>query len=505
MFETSPDLPAFSPDQDAAWEKIAKALAAHGVDLATGETEAREDEQAAHVLAVLGKAGSGKTVLLAALARRLKEMKLLAVQNDWEPRKSPGKRSFAILAPTNKAASVLRNKRVSATTIHRIIYTPVYDPEFEQVAEWLEGTRSTRPETDAMSAEAMDRAANAYGEHGSVAGALAAAGVRGADFITGWKRREAPLDIALVDEASMLDSRQLDDLKAIFGLIVLFGDPAQLAPVGEGGEMVFEALAEPSRLSLSRIHRQAADNPILDLAHMLGDPDVGFDDFAQAVAEAAEHDERVLVAPRVDADLMRESPVLVWRNKTRIRLIAGFRAAHEIPEGALIPGEPLVCDGLELPMKQRKQRVELEARGLVKGAQATYLGPGKKAAYQRVNIAGIDEPGVSVAAIVQIEQPDNAEPILASAARMGAVFLHGAAVTIHKAQGSQWPSVQVFGPDLSAAAWAGQEEAGLPLWKRLAYVAITRAEDRLIWITRSMIARPTQPLGQRGADELRPG
>lgn len=73
---------------------------------------------------------------------------------------------------------------------------------------------------------------------------------------------------------------------------------------------------------------------------------------------------------------------------------------------------------------------------------------------------------------------------------MGAVFLHGAAVTIHKAQGSQWPEVQVFAPDLYAAARSGRIEAGLPLWKRLAYVAITRAEHRLHWVVRSSLARP---------------
>ena len=78
---------------------------------------------------------------------------------------------------------------------------------------------------------------------------------------------------------------------------------------------------------------------------------------------------------------------------------------------------------------------------------------------------------------------------------MGAVFLHGAAVTIHKAQGSQWPEVQVFAPDLYAAAQSGRAEAGVPLWKRLAYVAVTRAEERLVWVTRYALARPTAPLG----------
>jgi exodeoxyribonuclease-5 len=77
---------------------------------------------------------------------------------------------------------------------------------------------------------------------------------------------------------------------------------------------------------------------------------------------------------------------------------------------------------------------------------------------------------------------------------MGATFLHGAAVTIHKAQGSQWPTVQVFSPDLYAAARMGRIEAGHPLWKRLAYVAITRAEERLIWVTRYRLSKPTTPL-----------
>ncbi|MEO1155538.1 MAG: ATP-binding domain-containing protein, partial [Pseudomonadota bacterium] len=136
---------------------------------------------------------------------------------------------------------------------------------------------------------------------------------------------------------------------------------------------------------------------------------------------------------------------------------------------------------------------ELEGHGLVKGAHARFLGNGRKQHYARVDVAGTEEGAISVAAIIQIEQPE-AETLMLSAARMGAVFLHGAAVTIHKAQGSQWPRVQVFAPDLWAAANSGRVEAGVALWKRLAYVAITRAETRLFWVIRNRLAKPADPL-----------
>ena len=155
----------------------------------------------------------------------------------------------------------------------------------------------------------------------------------------------------------------------------------------------------------------------------------------------------------------------------------------------------MICDGLELPLKHRKKRIDLEARGLIKGAQVIYLGPGRKPGFSRLHVVGAEEPRLSAASIVKIEMPDVEEPFIPYAARMGATFLHGAAVTIHKAQGSQWPDVQVFGPDISAAAWSNRNEAGVPLWKRLTYVAITRAQERLHWVVRARLARPAMPLG----------
>ena len=483
----------FSDDQAAAWDRLADILSRAGIDLADDTIAPPDPEAPGSVTAVLGKAGSGKTLLLAELTKALVAAGVEAVSGDYEGRKRRERRTLAVLAPTNKAASVLRGRGVPATTIHRILYTPLYDPEYEKIAEWLAegGPRPVMPDLGDL---ALDRAQAFYEQVKSIPGALAAAGLKGSDFIKGWKRREDPLDVGFVDESSMLDAKGIEDLKEIFQTLVLFGDPAQLAPVGQSGEMAFDTLPARAKLELHRVHRQTQDNPILDLAHALADPALDFESFERMVEEVARRDDRVVWAQRVEADLMARSPVLVWRNVTRIRLIHAFRAAHGAPEDALLPGEPLICDGLELPLKHRKRRIDLEARGLIKGAQVIYLGKGNRDGFSRLHVLGAEEPQVGVASIIKIEKEGEEEPFIPYAATMGAAFLHGAAVTIHKAQGSQWPEVQVFAPDIYAAYRAGRTEAGIPLWKRLAYVAITRAEHRLYWVVRNRLGRPQAPL-----------
>ncbi len=416
---SQPDL-TFSDDQAEAHDRVADLLRSAGVDLDDSLLTPPMSDGKSQVFAVTGKAGSGKTMLLAALYKALEEAGVDVVSGDWEGKRRRDRRTLAILAPTNKAASVLRTRGVPATTIHRILYTPpVYDPEYEKIAEWLAGN-GEKPEIEGLTDEALERARVFYEANKSIPpGALAAAGLRGSDFITGWKRRDDPLDIGFVDESSMLDEKQFEDLREIFPTLILFGDPpAQLAPpVGQSGQMVFDTLGERRKIELSRIHRQADDNPILDLAHALADPQLGgFEAFEQMIHEAARRDDRVVVAPpRVDADLMARSPVLVWRNKTRVRLIRAFRGAFDAPDTALLPGEPLICDGIELPLKHRKKRIDLEARGLIKGAQCVYLGgPGRKpGGFSRLYVfGGAEDPQVSAASIIKIELPDEEEPFI---------------------------------------------------------------------------------------------
>jgi len=176
-------LPAliFSEDQAEAHDRVAEMLRGAGVDTDEGTTlpAGKGGEQ---VMAVVGKAGSGKTMLLAELTKALGEAGVETVSGDWEGRRRKDRRTLAILAPTNKAASVLRGRGVPATTIHRVLYTPVYAPEFEALAEWLAG-QGEKPEVEGMTEEALSRAYAFYQGHKSIPGALAAAAVIVADLL----------------------------------------------------------------------------------------------------------------------------------------------------------------------------------------------------------------------------------------------------------------------------------------------------------------------------------
>ncbi|MEO0389098.1 MAG: AAA family ATPase, partial [Pseudomonadota bacterium] len=121
--------PVLSDDQNGAWHGIAALLAKGGVNLDAATLTPLAEREEAAALAVLGKAGSGKTLLLAEMVAALDRAGVEVISADWEGRRRKDRRTLAVLAPTNKAASVLRGRGVAATTVHRILYTPVYDPD----------------------------------------------------------------------------------------------------------------------------------------------------------------------------------------------------------------------------------------------------------------------------------------------------------------------------------------------------------------------------------------
>ena len=99
-------LPALSPDQSDAWSSVATLLAQAGIGIDDGHLAPANPDRAPSVLAITGKAGSGKSMLLASLTRALRDAGVEVVSPDWEGKRKKEKRTLAILAPI--AASFLQ-------------------------------------------------------------------------------------------------------------------------------------------------------------------------------------------------------------------------------------------------------------------------------------------------------------------------------------------------------------------------------------------------------------
>nr|MBC8408705.1 AAA family ATPase [Paracoccaceae bacterium] len=161
----------FSDDQTNAYDKILEVLSESGIDIKK-ENISPLVRNKNKELTIVGKAGSGKTLLLAKIVSDLNQLGVETVSGDYQPTRTQKKRTLAILAPTNKAASVIRQQGVAATTIHRILYTPIYDPEYEKIADWLNG-KQEKPIIAGLSEDALKRAEAFFKVNKSIPGALA--------------------------------------------------------------------------------------------------------------------------------------------------------------------------------------------------------------------------------------------------------------------------------------------------------------------------------------------
>ena len=75
-----------SDDQAEAWDNVAIALRQAGVDLDDSLLQPPQTDRSS-VLAVIGKAGSGKTLLLAELYKALDNAGVDIISGDWEGKK----------------------------------------------------------------------------------------------------------------------------------------------------------------------------------------------------------------------------------------------------------------------------------------------------------------------------------------------------------------------------------------------------------------------------------
>lgn len=347
------------------------------------------------VFRLFGYAGTGKTTL----ARHFAE--------DVD-----GQVQFG--AFTGKAAQVLRSKgALNARTIHSLIYRPRGE---EAVSDETTGKTSINP--------------------------------------TFSLNRQSPIakaKLVVIDECSMVDEALGRDLMSFGTPILVLGDPAQLPPISGGG---FFTEHEPDYL-LTEIHRQARDNPIIQLAMDVREGrEFMIGDYGRA---------RVISRDEVDQDLVLDADqVLVGTNRTRkrynqrLRQLKGFEAAY--PQA----GDKLVCLRND------------PAKGLLNGSLWKVMTSSRETVKPGINLLVSpeeDDPDRGVAKIkllkAAFDDPDADVPWQQK--KRFDDFDYGYALTVHKAQGSQWDKVVLF----------DESFAFKDTRQRWLYTAITRAAESL--------------------------
>ena len=265
-------------------------------------------------------------------------------------------------------------------------------------------------------------------------------------------RHDAPAskaDLIVIDECSMVDEELGRDLLSFGKPVLVLGDPAQLPPVKGGG---FFTEAEPDFM-LTEIHRQAADNPIIRLSMQIREghtPDIDAEG-CRTVSREALDSEQIL-----DAD-----QVLVGTNRTRKRFNDRIRELKGHAEPTPEAMEKLVC------LRNNKRK------GLLNGGIWTVTlrkSPrGNKARMMVAPEDGGKQVSISVPKLMFTDGPEN----VPWTQKKGAdEFDFGYALTVHKAQGSQWDKVVLFDE-----SYAFRDHR-----KQWLYTGVTRAAEELILV-----------------------
>lgn len=271
----------------------------------------------------------------------------------------------------------------------------------------------------------------------------------GPRFVLNRSSPASKADLIVVDECSMVDEELGRDLLSFGRPVLVLGDPAQLPPVKGGG---FFTEAEPD-VMLTEVHRQAEDNPIVRLSIQVRE--------GGRLQRGTYGESRVISRREIDHEAVTAADqVLVGLNKTRRLYNGRIRELNGHHNPLPATGEKLVC------LKNDK------TKGLFNGG--TWIVQALRAPREnlvRMDVIPEDERRrrpVEIAVLRAFFEgtEDTIPPVMR---RDTDEFTYGYALTVHKAQGSQWNDLVLFDE-----SYAFREHRS-----RWLYTALTRAAERI--------------------------
>lgn len=280
--------------------------------------------------------------------------------------------------------------------------------------------------------------------------------------ITGWSRNQELMSWegrlihrVIIDESSMVGERILQDLMSYGVPIIAVGDPGQLPPIED------KSVIDKPDVILKKIHRQAENNPIIQLANVIrneGDiprswkpsPQIQFTDKTRGVLPViGDGFER----------LGMNFGIMVRRNKIRMAFNLMARS-QETPE----VGDIVIC-------LKNNPPVYNGMRGLVDAIK-----PYKRHWYE-ASIRFPDD-GLVVHSMISKHQFGTDRTIeskydvgLGPTDDLGLQFDYGTAMTVHKSQGSAFEECVLI-PE----RWSRDTEQDYAQWL---YTGVTRAANKI--------------------------
>jgi exodeoxyribonuclease-5 len=248
----------------------------------------------------------------------------------------------------------------------------------------------------------------------------------------------------IIDEASMVSREIHEALMAYNRPIIYVGDHGQLEPVS--AERGFNLMAKPD-ITLQTIHRNAGE--IAHFANFIREGNAARDWEGNPLCSG----EAVQFVSLDDLDKFGEpDQIIVAFNHSRVHLNEQYRDVLGFPAHRPVKGDRIMC--------LQNDRV----RGLYNGQQGT-IGA---IASDEIEFVTDDD----VINVRYLPEVFNSPKPSRERDRQGRIpFDYCYAITCHKAQGDEWPSVLVF-------------EQHCRFWdhNRWAYTAASRARERLYWL-----------------------
>lgn len=284
------------------------------------------------------------------------------------------------------------------------------------------------------------------------------------DGVTKWELSLSPhnalwgASILVVDECSMVSEQVADDLARFRVPTLVLGDvDGQLPPIKGTGAFY---KSKPD-FRLTEPHRSALDSNINRIAWIARRGGTIRRDMGDG--------EQVIIKSMMDPTAWdhitdMENIVICGKHKTRYAATRRCRERLGYSGSVPLPGEPIICCRNDYD------------RGLINGSIATVWRiaenkPHLPYFHADLIIEGEDVGGVKIDRGLFLAHPtsDNLNPHVRPE---GAQFDWAYAITCHKAQGSEWPSVCVI--DDQFMKWDADQR------RRWLYTAVTRASEKLI-------------------------